>query len=288
MNDFFEPLDANFFDGLDERKRKPVDAVPTPLPGWNRVCRDEGGGIGLARGWHVTVGGNTGHGKSVLMLNMVARAMKAGERVGVVSLEMSRDQLATRLMAIVSGISVRRLEHGPQYEPKDARSADEYFERLNEDGGAVFVNPEPINDMEGVDRAFRWLAAEDCGIVFTDYVQLVWTDADQQTQQITEVSHNLRRLAKENNVVSVALSQYNRATSATKETPQVQGLNGGSALENDSDQVGLLDHSTYERHSPDRATCDLVIGKNRHGSSGAIPIEFNYKNLRVTEVLTDE
>ena len=60
--------------------QKPVEAVPTPLPSWNAACRDEGGGVGLARGWHDVVAGNTGQGKSLFALNVAASAIRHGDR----------------------------------------------------------------------------------------------------------------------------------------------------------------------------------------------------------------
>ena len=92
----FTPLLGGTLDALLERKQAPVDAVPTPIPAWNRVCHDEGGGLGLARGWNVTVAGNTGHGKSLLALNIGASAIRHGERVAFHSIEMSLMQLTTQ------------------------------------------------------------------------------------------------------------------------------------------------------------------------------------------------
>ena len=66
---------------------------------WNRRCRDEGGGVGLAHGWHVTIAAKSGTGKSILALNIAARAIECGERVAFLSLEMSRAQVATRAAA---------------------------------------------------------------------------------------------------------------------------------------------------------------------------------------------
>ena len=84
----------DIFDELDQSKRQPVDAVETPFPTWNRMCRDEGGGQGLAKGWNVIVAADTGGGKSVLGLNMASHAFKTGAKVCYVSLEMSDTQLS--------------------------------------------------------------------------------------------------------------------------------------------------------------------------------------------------
>ena len=90
----------------------PVDAIPTPLPTWNKHCRDAGGGIGLALGWHVTVAASTGSGKSLMAINMGAEALRRGEPVGFLSLEMSLGQLTTRLYAALTDTPVQRIEDG--------------------------------------------------------------------------------------------------------------------------------------------------------------------------------
>ena len=90
------------------------------------------------------------------------------------------------------------------------------------------------------------------------------------------------------NVVTVGLSQMNRQTSSNRvDSPFAQGLIGSSSLENDADQVLLLDHSRYEKGNRSAKTWAL-LAKNRHGSQGDIPIEWDYKTLRVREALPDE
>lgn len=84
--------------------------LPTPYSAWNGVCGDEGGLTGLARGWHVMVAGNTGMGKSLVAINLAAYAVKNGEKVGIISLEMSKPQLMTRYLAIHTGLPIRKLE----------------------------------------------------------------------------------------------------------------------------------------------------------------------------------
>jgi replicative DNA helicase len=83
------------------------------------------------------------------------------------------------------------------------------------------------------------------------------------------------------NVTLVALSQFNRQTSAARgERPVAQGLMGGSAIENDSHQVLLFDHSRFERR--DRlANTWLLCEKNRHGAVGDMPVQWDYTSLRL-------
>src|SRR5690348_2988797 len=149
-NSFVE-LTGERFDRLLALKQKPIDAVPTPLPAWNHRCRDFGGGVGLARGWHITIGANTGNGKSVFALNMAHEAVSHGEKVGFVSLEMTWEQLATRYMAIVSGERIDLLEPGSKLDARAhkraARAVDELEEKT---GGALHCNDRYIGDLSDV------------------------------------------------------------------------------------------------------------------------------------------
>lgn len=269
-------------------QEKPVDAVPTPFATWNWHCRDDGGGVGLARGWHVTLAGNTGTGKSLLGLNCAATAIEAGERVGFLSIEMSEAQVATRLYAILTGTDVRELERGDHYSRNAAQAVERRVAEIAErTGGAFYVNRRPIFDVESVVGLARYFhESKGCGYFVTDYLQLLAArDADTLFAQVSNVSARLREFAKQLGVVSLGLSQFNRSTSADySRSPHVQGLMGASSLENDADQVVLLDHSRYKRLEDERSALTwALLAKNRHGGQGDIPIEWDYRTLRVRE-----
>jgi KaiC/GvpD/RAD55 family RecA-like ATPase len=266
--------------------QKPVEAVPTPLPSWNAVCRDEGGGIGLARGWHSVAAASTGHGKSLFALNVGASAIRHGERVCFVSLEMSEVQLLTRLLAIHSGIPVNALERGRRFDEAQARAAAAMLDRTHDEtGGCLYVNRAPISRLEDILTSIRYQhEVHGCRFFVVDYLQLAWTgDATSLFENVQQVSHRVRQLVVELNVISLGLSQFNRETSKQLTAPTPQGLLGGSALENDSDQVILLDHSKYKRITPTRATVDVLVGKNRHGPQTRIPVVWDFTTLRLFE-----
>ena len=280
------------FDTILADKQKPIDAVPTPLPTWNAACRDDGGGIGLARGWHITAGANTGHGKSLLALNLGAAAIRHGERVAFVSLEMSKKQLTTRFLAIATGASVRDLEQGPSFDAdkwkRMSRELDALYERT---GGVLYVNDARLSKLSDIVDAIRYLAeVNGCRYVIVDYLQLARTAGrSSDLYAITEeVSHTVRDTAADLGLVSIGLSQFNRQTSANyDDPPNPQGLMGGSPLENDSDQVVLLDHSTYTRERLDSAAhTRLLLAKNRHGPLEQINVRWAYRNLTIAEVAT--
>ncbi len=274
---------------LRDRQAMPADAVPTFIDSWNRCCRGEGAGIGLARGWNVQIGGATGAGKTLFVLNLTHAALKAGEQVLYITLEMSWSQLVTRLRAIATGTDIRELEWGQQFSEPAAKEADAALLDLP---GTLYYNRQPIWKLEDV-RELMALYAEKRGVRYfiVDYLQLVSPGGTERMYEaIVKVCQQLRFAALKLGAVCVSVSQYNRATSANRtDRPIVQGLAGGSSIENDADQVILLDHTRRKRNEYDRTERTYaLLAKNRHGPQGELRIEFDYRTLRVREALPDE
>lgn len=282
----FDSITGDTLDQMLDEKLAPVDAVPTPLDQWNRVCGSSGGAVGLAKSWLITIGANTGTGKSLIGINMAARAIEHGEVVTFVSLEMGRSELATRLMSVVSGESVSLLEQGPAFDQdaykRAARSLNETRERT---GGHVLVNRRPLSKMSDVSACIKHHAEVSGSSYFViDYLQLASVaNMNNIHDRIEAVSHELRELAQRLNVRMITLSQFNRQTSANRaERPISQGLMGGSAIENDSHQVLLFDHSRFTR-SGNLADTWLIVDKNRIGGMCDIPVQWDFRTLRLTQ-----
>ena len=278
--------------GFATEKMAPIDATPTPFPAWNAKCRGAGGGKGIARGWHIVVGARSGNGKSILGACMGAAAVKAGERVAILSLEMAQSEMATRILSIVSGEPIRDLEHGEDFQPEAWSRASRRMQEVHEEtGGILYVNRTPIGGLSDVHTSIRHLH-EHRGVRFfvVDYLQLaamVGRSSD-LLDKVTEVSHVVRGLAKEYRVTTVGMSQLNRETSKAQETPHKEGLMGGSPLENDADQVLLLDHSRIGRDAKTGGILSFaVLDKNRHGPGGEIPTHLSTRTLSMTEVDDD-
>ena len=276
-----------------ELQRKPVYAVPTSLTSWNRVCRDDGGGVGIPRGWMVTIAAATGAGKSITALNLAAEAVRNSERVGVVSLEMSPAQMYTRYLAIATGENVHQLERGPSFDEAVAKRAETFMTKQREaTGGALHINDDPITDIHTtLELMSFWYTEQNIRYFVLDYLQLLGSrDAESLYSTISNVSNSLREFAKRTHSTVIALSQLNWTVSANRaESPIVQGLMGSSSVENDSDQVILLDHARYEYDKLTKtARTWLLVGKNRHGPCGSVPVEWSYKNLRLREADPDE
>jgi KaiC/GvpD/RAD55 family RecA-like ATPase len=285
----FIELCGEKLDELLVLKQQPIDAVPTPLTKWNSRCRDFGGGVGLARGWHITIGANTGNGKSILSLNLAHHAIRHGEQVCFVSLEMSWQQVATRFMSIASGEKVEHLEPGTGLNPATHRQAARSVERLKEQsGGALWCNERNISSLGDITDAIRYQHEfRGCRYAVVDYMQLANVAGSKDIlEAVTRISAEVRRAARDLNIVTVGLSQFNRETSKDYENPPTpQGLMGGSPLENDSDQVLLIDHSSYARHpATNTARQTLILAKNRHGASGPIECDWDYNTLRISQI----
>ncbi len=267
---------------------EPAEAIATPLPTWNEQSRDGAGGKGLALGWHVIVAAATGIGKTLMALNMAAEAIKVGEVVAFMSLEMSTAQVASRLYAILTGTDVRLIEHGTTPPPEVERKLCEIHEST---GGRFLTNEKPVYEITKILAQLRyWAEEKGARVFFLDYMQLATSrDAETLYREVSNISSGILEFAKEMNVLTVGLSQLNRETSKNRTgAPFVEGLIGSSSLENDADQVLLLDHSRYAPGIDRTARTYALLAKNRHGGGGQIPIEWDYKTLRVREALPDE
>lgn len=295
MSDYYESYDVNREPYLGlllahqaKELRPGFDYAPTFLPQWNAMSRDDGGGAGLAMGWHVTLGGNPGHGKSVFAINVGSNAAANGVAVGYVSLEMSHKQLAIRNLAIRTGTHVRYLERGASYDPS---KAEEAAEKMLANGDEAFaVNDQAFHDVADVLSVMADWKTHGCSFFVIDYMQLMGSAGKSGPEEVALISRSIRGFAKEHRVITVGLSQFNRETSRNYEhTPTVQGLHGGMSLEADSDQVLMLDHSRYQRSADGKgAMTFLILGKNRHGPIGSIPIWMSYQTLRVRQADPDE
>jgi replicative DNA helicase len=221
-----------------------------------------------------------------MALNLAAAALGAGVGVLFVSLEMSRHQLLTRLLAIVTNSDITSLERGPHYREADYQTAAAAFVAMQATHGATLtILDRPSCDWPTLATHIARGIEAGAGLVILDYLQLVtMPGADGVYETTRQVSAAVRRLAVERNVTTLALSQFNRATTfnGNKESPTMHGMAGGSALENDADQVALLDQSDVE-YTPRGKRITVKLDKNRHGPLVKIPVVWDPATLNVRE-----
>lgn len=271
---------------FEERQLSPIKAVPTHLPMWNHCCGDDGGGIGLADGWFIVIGGNPKYGKSLLAIELAKHAMVCGRKPGFISLEMSKYALSSRIYAMMTDTPVWKLEKRGFTEETFLKTWRQIDPTGN--GFSFIVDDTPHYEPHMVAESMERMVGDGCDFIVVDYLQLASMGSEESINKaVAHTANSMRLKAKENDIPVVALSQFNRETSKNYlDTPQPQGLHGGMVIEASADQILLIDHSRFERDGHvSRAWLELT---NRHGAHGSIPVEWNYKTLRSREAEPDE
>jgi replicative DNA helicase len=245
---------------------------------------------GLQRGDLIIVAGRPSMGKTAFALNLGQYAAIHAEQksaVALFSLEMSKEQLVTRLLCSEARIDASRLRTG--------HLLDSDWERLMRGAGnlheaKIFIDDTPaISVLEMRAKCRRLKAEQDIGLVIVDYLQLMrgGTNPESRQQEISEISRSLKALAKEINVPVVALSQLNRSLeNRTDKRPMMSDLRESGAIEQDADVIMFVyrdavycedckkrDGScTKEGHE---RQAEIVIGKQRNGPIGIVNMVFN-------------
>jgi replicative DNA helicase len=236
-----------------------------------------------------------------------------GAVVGFFSLEMSAEQLATRILAEQAGIPSEKIRRGAIGEDEFHRVV-EVSQRLDET--PLFVDDTPALSIAALrTRARRLKRTHGLGLIVVDYLQLLRPSGrarhDNRVQEISEITQGLKALAKELDVPVLALSQLSRAVEQREDKrPQLADLRESGAIEQDADVVMFLYREEYyhERKEPEHDTpqhaewlekaerihgiAELIIGKQRHGPTGTVRLQFTrettkFNNLDLPDHLPD-
>ncbi|WP_439813756.1 replicative DNA helicase [Zavarzinia sp. CC-PAN008] len=257
----------------------------------------------------IILAGRPGMGKTALAANIGFNAANArrkalangvepelaldGAVVGFFSLEMSSEQLATRMLADHSGITTERIRRG--------QLGREDFVRLVESASEIEQTPFFIDATPGIsmptlrNRARRLKRTQGLGLIVVDYLQLIEGKGrgDNRVQEISEISRGLKILAKELNVPVLALSQLSRKPEERDDKrPQLADLRESGSIEQDADLVLFVYRDEYylQRKEPPAGTAEhaawqaemdkvhniaeVLVAKNRHGPTGKVELSF--------------
>lgn len=224
------------------------------------------------------VGARPGMGKTSFALGMAAHAaMEAGQPVLFFSLEMSRVELASRILCTEAKVDSTKIRNG--------RLTDDDWRRISQAVGRLGEAPLWIDDNPHVTlleiraKARRLLAqVGSIGMIVVDYVQLMTgrSNAENRQVEIAEISRGLKVLARELRCPVVALAQLNRGLEQRADKrPMLSDLRESGALEQDSDVVVFLYRDEqYHPDSPDRGTAEVLVSKHRSGPTGMIRLAF--------------
>ena len=237
-------------------------------------------------------------GKTALVLNIAQYvALEREVPVGIFSLEMSKESLATRMLASEGLIDAQKLRSG-------RLSTDEY-KRLSRAAGLLINAPIYIDDSAGLNllelrsRARRVKVEHDIKLVIVDYLQLIQgpSDSESRQQEISAISRSLKILAKELAVPVIALSQLSRAPeqrTGEHRRPQLSDLRDSGAIEQDADLVMFIyrqemyeppyDEQGNPRSLPDgtplEGLAELIVAKQRNGPTGNVKLFFHKQYTR--------
>ena len=317
------------------------DALKTAVDMAARAYERDGHLSGVATGMHdldhkmgglqasdlIIVAGRPGMGKTALATNIAFNIAKAwrgepapdgsmktidGGIVGFFSLEMSAEQLATRIIAEQSGVASYKIRRGD--------ISEEDFHRISQAMMDMQRIPFYIDQTGGISiaqltaRARRLKRQRGLDLLVVDYLQLLSSAKsrnDSRVQEITEITTGLKALAKELNVPVVALSQLSRQVELRDDKrPQLSDLRESGSIEQDADVVmfvyreeyylknkeprpGTAEHSTWMTEM-ERAhgRAEVILGKQRHGPTGTVELAFEaeltrFGNLARAEALPE-
>lgn len=248
-----------------------ITGVPTGFKDFDAIT------CGLQPSELIIIAGRPSMGKTALALNMAEHAAIVCRRtVAVFSLEMSKEQLVTRMLCSQAYIDSARLRKGELHE-KDWPQLTKAAGHLSDVN--LFIDDTPaISVLEMRAKSRRLKREHGLDLIIVDYLQLVRPSSDVQNreQEIADISRSLKALAKELKVPVIALSQLNRAVeNRQNRRPQLADLRESGAIEQDADVIGFIYRDeVYDPHSPDKGVAEIIIGKQRNGPIGLVRLAF--------------
>lgn len=277
-----EAILTESFDRLDDlhKDKGKLRGVPTGFKDLDNIL------AGLQRSDLFVLAARPSMGKTALALNLAHNvAVKSKEPVLIFSLEMSKEQLVDRLLAMESGVNAWALRTG--------NLADSDFEKIGRAMGTLSEAQIFIDDTPGITvsdlrtKARREAHQRELGLIIIDYLQLMsgggkYSGEGNRVQEISEISRGLKGIARELNVPLVALSQLSRSVeSRSPQIPQLADLRESGSIEQDADVVAFIYREEYYNPETDRKKIsDILIRKHRNGPTGAVELYFDNEKQR--------
>ncbi len=248
--------------------------TPTGFSGLDRVL------AGMGKSDLVLVGARPAMGKTAFALNIATNVAKQSKKnVCIFSLEMSADQLVTRILSSEALVDSYHLRTG--------EIAPDEWEHIAKAAGNLADCNILIDDSAGMtvtQMKAKLRRVKNLGLVVIDYLGLMQGDGhkDNRVQEVSEISRSLKVMAKELNVPVICCAQLSRGPEGrTDKRPMLSDLRDSGAIEQDADTVIFLYRSEYyktgEDSSQDTNIAEIIIAKNRHGSVGTVEMGWNGK-----------
>ncbi|MFA6305935.1 MAG: replicative DNA helicase [Candidatus Gracilibacteria bacterium] len=232
-------------------------------------------------------------GKTALALNIAQNIAKRGKCVGLISLEMSKEQLVERMFCSLLSVDSWKMRTG-KLSDDDFGRIGSIMDELN--SMKIFIDDSIGNSIAELKAKARRLKMEN-GLDFLviDYLQLMsagssssYNSQSNRVQEISEISRSLKALARDLSIPILALSQLSRAVEMRpSKIPQLSDLRESGAIEQDADVVLMMYREDYYEEDTDRkGVTDLFIRKHRNGPIGHIELAFKKEQMKFLDMET--
>jgi replicative DNA helicase len=254
-----------------QESREMVTGVPSHYMDLDKLT------AGFQKSDLIIIAGRPSMGKTAFALNIARNAaLDSGIPVGFFSLEMSKEQLAMRLLCAEARVDSHKIRTGflNQQECAKMLTAAGYFM-----DASLYIDDTPaISSLELRAKARRMMADRGLGMVVVDYLQLMRSreGLERREQEISEISRSLKALAKELNIPVIALSQLNRKVEERHDKrPQLSDLRESGAIEQDADVIAFIYRDeVYNKDTKDKGVAEILIRKQRNGPTGDVRLAY--------------
>lgn len=257
---------------IKEIADNPMEAmgVPTGFSGVDRLL------VGMGKSDLVLIGARPGMGKTSFALNIATNvAHRSGKQVCIFSLEMSKEQLVSRMLSSEALIESTVMRNGmlTAEDWDKLAKASTYLSECD-----IYIDDTAGITVTGMKSKLRRM--KNLGLVIIDYLQLMTSDTRRgdgnRVQEVADISRNLKLMAKELQVPVVCCAQLSRGPeSRTDKRPMLSDLRDSGSIEQDADIVMFLYREEYYKDdSANQNTAEVIVQKNRHGSTGKIEMNW--------------
>lgn len=270
------------YDRLHKLQTDPeaVRGMPTGFSVLDKVL------VGLGSADLVLIGARPGMGKTAFAMNIaVSAAKRTGKAVCVFSLEMSAEQLVTRLLSSEGMVDSYHLRSG--------ELTEEEWTKIAHAASGLSETQILIDDTTGITVSgmkSKLRRVKNLGLIVIDYLQLMQSEkrSDSRVNEVADISRSLKLMAKEFGVPVICCAQLSRSPEKRDDKrPQLSDLRDSGAIEQDADSVMLLYREDYYDMDNPVSNAEVIIAKNRHGSVGRVKLGWFGKYTKFTTIDED-
>lgn len=267
---------------LSSDQRSKYIGLPTGFSGLDAILG------GLNKSDLIIIAARPAMGKTSFALNIATNcAAKTGKQVAIFSLEMSKEQLVSRMLSSEAMVDSHNLQMGTLSTEEWVRlaSAAEMLSQTQ-----IYLDDHSNTTVAEMKAKLRRLP--DLGLVVIDYLQLMSTGGrrnDNRVQEVSEITRNLKIMAKELNVPVITLSQLGRGPdSRTEHRPMLSDLRESGSIEQDADSVLFLYRDAYytKEEAADQNLAECIVSKNRHGATDTVLLHWDGAHTRFSTLET--